>query len=154
MPSEERMLKRNTKPRNRKEEQRKQKCLKPSARDDNPNFITKAVLFMRAKKGLEKENAWLIKTGTALPKCVARFVFLPHVLLADYLKNWLKTSKLLSQGLWRENFSTRLLKGEELKNLLMKEESQRASLKLNVKKLRSCHQAPLLYGKQKEKRWK
>ena len=42
---------------------------------------------MRAKKGLEKENAWLIKTGTALPKCIARFVFLPHVLLADYLKN-------------------------------------------------------------------
>ena len=45
---------------------------------------------------------------------------------------------------------------EELKNLLMrvKEESERAGLKLNVKKLRSCHQAPLLYGKQKEKRWK
>ena len=84
-----------------------------------------------------------------------RKVSLPHVLQADYLKALLKTSKLLSQGLWREKFSTRLPKGEELKNLLMrvKEESERAGLKLNVKKLRSCHQAPLLYGKQKEKRW-
>ena len=84
-----------------------------------------------------------------------RKVSLPHVLQADYLKALLKTSKLPSQGLWREKFSTRLPKGEELKNLLMrvKEESERAGLKLNVKKLRSCHQAPLLYGKQKEKRW-
>ena len=72
------MLKRNAKPCNCKEKQRKQKCLKPSARDDNPNFITKAVLFMRAKRGVEKENAWLIKTGTALRKCVARFVSLSH----------------------------------------------------------------------------
>ena len=38
---------------------------------------------------------------------------------------------------------------EELKSLLMrvKEESERAGLKLNIKKLRSWHQAPLLYGK-------
>ena len=78
MLSEERMLQRNTKPCNCKEKQREQKCLKPSARDDNPNFMTKAVLFMSAKRGLEKENAWLIKTGTVLPKCVARFVSLPH----------------------------------------------------------------------------
>ena len=40
---------------------------------------------------------------------------------------------------------------EELKNLLMrvKEESERASLRLNIKKkkLRSWHPAPLLHGK-------
>ena len=38
---------------------------------------------------------------------------------------------------------------EELKSLLMrvKEESERAGLKLNVKKLRSWHPAPLLCGK-------
>ena len=38
---------------------------------------------------------------------------------------------------------------EELKSLLMrvKEESERAGLKLNVKKLRSWHLAPLLHGK-------
>ena len=38
---------------------------------------------------------------------------------------------------------------EELKNLLikMKEESERVSSKLNIKKLRSWHQAPLFYGK-------
>ena len=69
------MLQRNTKPCNCEEEQCKQKCLKPSARDDNPNFITKAVLFMRAKKGLEKENTWLIKTERALPKCIEKFLF-------------------------------------------------------------------------------
>ena len=38
---------------------------------------------------------------------------------------------------------------EELKSLLMrvKEESERAGLKLNIKKLRSMHPAPLQHGK-------
>ena len=38
---------------------------------------------------------------------------------------------------------------EELKSLLMrvKEESERASSKLNIKKLRSRHPAPLCHGK-------
>ena len=38
---------------------------------------------------------------------------------------------------------------EELKSLLMrvKEESEKASLKLSIKKLRSWHLAPLLHGK-------
>ena len=38
---------------------------------------------------------------------------------------------------------------EELKSLLirLKEESERAGLKLNIKKLRSWHPAPLLHGK-------
>ena len=38
---------------------------------------------------------------------------------------------------------------EELRSLLMrvKEESERAGLKLNIKKLRSWHLAPLLHGK-------
>ena len=44
---------------------------------------------------------------------------------------------------------------EELKNLLMrvKEESERAALRLNIKKkLGSWHPAPLLHGKKKGKR--
>ena len=38
---------------------------------------------------------------------------------------------------------------EELKSLLMKvkEQSEKASLKLNIKKLRSWHPVPLLHGK-------
>ena len=47
-------------------------------------------------------------------------------------------------------------KEEELKSLLMrvKEESEKAGLKLNIKKLRSWHPVPSLYGKWKGKRWK
>ena len=37
--------------------------------------------------------------------------------------------------------------GEELKTLLMKEESEKIGLKLNVKKLRSWHPVPSLHGK-------
>ena len=42
---------------------------------------------------------------------------------------------------------------EELKSFLMrvKEESERAGLKLNIKKLRSWYPAPLLYSKRKGK---
>ena len=45
---------------------------------------------------------------------------------------------------------------EKLKSLFMsvKEESERASLRLSIKKLRSCHPAPLLHGKWKGKTWK
>ena len=45
---------------------------------------------------------------------------------------------------------------EELKNVLMrvKEKSEKASLKLNIKKLRSWHPAPSFHGKPKEKMWK
>ena len=44
---------------------------------------------------------------------------------------------------------------EELKSLLMrvKEESEKASLKLNLKKTKIWHLAPLLFGKLKGKRW-
>ena len=84
-----------------------------------------------------------------------RKVSLPHVLRADYLKALLKTSKLLSQGLWREKFSTRLPKGEELKNLLMrvKEESERAGLKLSIKKTKIMASGPSI-SRQIEKRGK
>ena len=36
----------------------------------------------------------------------------------------------------------------------MKEENERAGLKLNIKKLRSWHLGPLLHGKEKGKKWK
>ena len=45
---------------------------------------------------------------------------------------------------------------EELKSLLMKvkEESEKASLKLNIKNLRSRHLVPPFHGKQMGKQWK
>ena len=45
---------------------------------------------------------------------------------------------------------------EELKSLLMKvkEESEKAGLKLNIKKLRSWHLVPSLHGKWMGKQWK
>ena len=36
---------------------------------------------------------------------------------------------------------------EELKSLLMKEESEKVGLKLNIQKLRSWHPVPSLHGK-------
>ena len=45
---------------------------------------------------------------------------------------------------------------EELKSFLMKvkEESKKAGLKLNIKKLRPWHLVPSLHGKQMGKQWK
>ena len=45
---------------------------------------------------------------------------------------------------------------EELKRLLMKvkEESEKADLKLNIQKLKSWHLVPSLQGKRMEKQWK
>ena len=45
---------------------------------------------------------------------------------------------------------------EELKSLLMKvkEDSEKAGLKLNIQKLRSWHLVPSLHGKYMEKQWK
>ena len=45
---------------------------------------------------------------------------------------------------------------QELKSLLMKvkEESEKASLKLNIQKLRSWHLVPSLHGKRMGKQWK
>ena len=40
---------------------------------------------------------------------------------------------------------------KELKSLLMKEESEKLGLKLNIQKLRSWHPVPSLHGKQMEK---
>ena len=55
---------------------------------------------------------------------------------------------------YADDTTLRVESEEELKSLLMrvKEESERAGLKLNVKKLRSCYLAPLLQGKWKKKR--
>ena len=45
---------------------------------------------------------------------------------------------------------------EELKNIVMRvrEESEKATLKLSIKKLRRWHQVPSLHGRQKGKRCK
>ena len=46
--------------------------------------------------------------------------------------------------------------GEELKSLLMKvkEESEKAGLKLNIQETKSWHLVPSLHGKQMGKQWK
>ena len=51
---------------------------------------------------------------------------------------------------------TTLMAGNELKSLLVgvKEESEKAGLKLNIQKLRSWHPVPSLHGKQIGKKWK
>ena len=45
---------------------------------------------------------------------------------------------------------------EDLRSFLMrvKEENERAGLRLHIKKLRSWHLVPLLHGKKEGKRWK
>ena len=45
---------------------------------------------------------------------------------------------------------------KELKNLLMKvkEESEKAGLKLSIQKIRPWHPVPSFHGKYKEKKWK
>ena len=46
--------------------------------------------------------------------------------------------------------TTLMAESKELKSLLMKvkEDSEKVGLKLNIKKLRSCHLVPSLHGKQ------
>ena len=43
--------------------------------------------------------------------------------------------------------TTLMAESEELKSFLMKEESEKAGLKLNIQKLRSWHLVPSLHGK-------
>ena len=52
--------------------------------------------------------------------------------------------------------TTLMAESKELKSLLMKvkEESEKASLKLNMQKLRSWHLFSSLHGKQMGKQWK
>ena len=52
--------------------------------------------------------------------------------------------------------TTLMAESEELKSLLMKvkEESEKAGIKLNIQKLRSGHPGPSLHGKQMGKQWK
>ena len=69
---------------------------------------------------------------------------------ADESQARIKISRRNINNLRYTNDSTLMAESkEELKNLLikMKEESERVSSKLNIKKLRSWHQAPLFYGK-------
>ena len=55
-----------------------------------------------------------------------------------------------------ENTTLMAEKEEKLKSLLVrvKEESEKACLKLNIQKLRSWHPVPSLHGKQIGKKWK
>ena len=75
----------------------------------------------------------------------------------DELDAGIKTGgESINNLIYADDTTLRVESEEELKSLLMrvKEESERASLKLNIKKLRSWHPAPLCHGKQKGKRWK
>ena len=62
----------------------------------------------------------------------------------------IKTAAKNINNLRCENFTTLMAESkEELKSLLMKmkEESEKAGLKLNIQKLRSWHLGPSLHGK-------
>ena len=55
-----------------------------------------------------------------------------------------------------EDDTTLVAESEELKRLLMKvkEESEKADLKLNIQKTKSWHPVPSLHGKWMGKKWK
>ena len=74
----------------------------------------------------------------------------------DELQAGIKTGGKNINNLRYVDDTTLMAESEELKSLLMrvKEESEKASLKLNIKKLRSWHPLPSVHGKQKGKRWK
>ena len=74
----------------------------------------------------------------------------------DELQAGIKIGRRNINNLRYTDDSTLMVESEEaLKRLLtgVKEEGERAGLKLNIKKLRSWHPA-LLQGKQRGKRWK
>ena len=61
-----------------------------------------------------------------------------------------KSLQMVTAAMKYKDDSTLMAKSEEeLKSLLMsvKKESEKAGLKLNIKKLRSWHPVPLLHGK-------
>ena len=57
---------------------------------------------------------------------------------------------------YADNITLMAVSEKELKSLLMKvkEENEKAGLKLNIQKLRSWHPVPSLHGKQIGKQWK
>ena len=68
----------------------------------------------------------------------------------DELQAGIQIGRRNSSNLSYGNDSTLMAESkEELKNLLMRvnKESERVGLKLNIKKVRSWHPAPLLHGK-------
>ena len=67
----------------------------------------------------------------------------------EELQDGIKIGRRNINNLRYADDTTLMAESEELKRLLMgaKEGSERAGLKLNIKKLRSWHLAPLLYGK-------
>ena len=62
---------------------------------------------------------------------------------------WLSARRKVDNIRYADDTTLTAESKEELKSLLMKvkEESERAGLRLNIKKLRSSHPAPLLHGK-------
>ena len=65
----------------------------------------------------------------------------------DELQAGIKTGRRNINNLSYVDDTTLMAESEDLKRLLMraKEESERAGLRLNIKKLRSWHLAPLLH---------
>ena len=65
------------------------------------------------------------------------------------LETGIKNAKRNTNNLRCANDTTLMAESEEkLKSLLMKEEREKAGLKLNIQKLRSWHPVPSLHGKQ------
>ena len=70
----------------------------------------------------------------------------------NYITSWIIKigRKNINNLIYADDTTQMAERKEELKSLLMrvKEKSERASSKLNIKKLRSWHLGPLLHGKQ------
>ena len=74
----------------------------------------------------------------------------------DEAQSGIKIARRNISNLRYAHDTTLMAESEELKSLLMKvkEESEKASLKLNIQKLRSWHLVPSLHGKWMGKQWK
>ena len=69
----------------------------------------------------------------------------------------IKTAGKNTNNLWYADDTTLTKESkEELKSLLMrvKEESEKAGLKLNIQKMKIMASSPITYGKKKCKKWK
>ena len=93
-----------------------------------------------------------VRQGCILPPCLfnlcAEYIMINARL--DEAQAGIKIAGRNTNNLRYADDTTLMAESEELKSLLMKvkQESEKVGLKLKIKKLRSWHPVPLLYGKQ------
>ena len=69
-------------------------------------------------------------------------------------KAGIKIAKRNINNLRNADDTTLMEENEELKSLLMKEESENVGLKLNIQKTKIMASGPIIHGKQMGKQWK